>query len=441
MLDTSSDMNNNNNNNNNNISGMLNNINANKSTTNHAVSNAPIAPSAPGVKSINKSINKSVNKSITKSITKSINKHPQKTINYTQDDHHIGSVQVPYKFQSFLSLVIFGYFGIKIFLAWFKIYPKKYYQKKILINTCNDGKNTKNIVMNGYVPGLWNSEITDFVITIVLASITFVFTDMTRRGALGEYGSVNWFFLLGYMIGLNAPVFKEIIIPFLKDEYDDSYKILSYILVGVVVLVILTMIFLSARGARELEAVLRHKGLGMYIVYLIGIITIVVGLVIFRKKGYSNQKVVYDININNKCDKQKTETIKMSSDQIYFSMTMLAWLLSLIFVYDPPGIIAKYSLYLVNGIVLGVFVSGMSYYGIEYLLRKVPASQGTEKEKCTFPDDVHNDKSDKPEIAELAKKTSKLQKVVIYLKWLIGGVSCILIALIIQNYYGQILSF
>ena len=127
-----------------------------------------------------------------------------------------------------------------------------------------------------------------------------------------------------------APVFKEVFIPFLKEEYHDFFKIIKYFLVGIVVFIMLIMIFLSARGARELEAVLHHKGLGMYIVYLIGIIVIVVGLIIFRKKSYSNQKVVYDIHVNNKCEKQKTETIRMSGDKIYLSMTILAWILSLI---------------------------------------------------------------------------------------------------------------
>ena len=246
--------------------------------------------------------------------------------------------------------------------------------------------------------GLWNNEITDFIITVVLASITFVFTDMTRRGSIGMYGSINWFFLLGYLLGLNAPVVKESFIPYLKEEYHDFYKFINYFLVGVVVFIMIIMIFLSARGARELEAVLHHKGMGMYIVYLIGIITILCGLIIFRKKSYSNQKIIYDIHINNKCEKQKKETIKMSGDQIHLSMTLLAWLLSLIFVYDPPGTAGRYILYLVNGIVLGVFVSGMSYYGIEYLLRKVPAHKCKDKEKCLFPDD----KPETPDEEEIA---------------------------------------
>lgn len=389
------------------------------------------------ISNFNKS--KSNNKPANKLPNNSFSKKNISTIQ-GRGDPLVGSVQIPYKFQSYLSLIIFGYFGIKIFLSWFKIYPKKYYQKKLLINTCSDDKNTENIVMNGYVPGLWNSEITDFIITVVLASITFVFTDMTRRGTMGEYGSINWFFLLGYLLGLNAPVFKEAFIPFLKDEYHDFYKFINYFLIGIVVFIMIIMIFLSARGARELKAVLHHKGLGMYIVYLIGIIIIVCGLVIFRKQSYSNQKVVYDIHINNKCEKQKTETIKMSGDKIHLSMTILAWLLSLIFVYDPPGTTGKYILYLVNGIVLGVFVSGMSYYGIEYLLKKVPAYKCNNKEKCLFPDNIHNT-TDEEEIVDLKRNASKIRNAISYLKWLIGAVTCIVIALIIQNYYGEILMF
>jgi hypothetical protein len=78
--------------------------------------------------------------------------------------------------QKFFSLVIIGYFGIKIIYSlFFKFYPEKYYYKNIQITTNEGGEDenliTKDIVLQSFMPGLWNNEMTDFISIIVIAFI------------------------------------------------------------------------------------------------------------------------------------------------------------------------------------------------------------------------------------------------------------------------------
>ena len=51
---------------------------------------------------------------------------------------------VLYKFQYLLSIVLVGYFGIKIYLGSFNKYPNKFYEKNLVINS-NDICKINNI--------------------------------------------------------------------------------------------------------------------------------------------------------------------------------------------------------------------------------------------------------------------------------------------------------
>ena len=88
--------------------------------------------------------------------------------------------------QIFLSVIIFGYFGVKIIYGlFFKYYPNKYYYRNIDITTTEQSgssSTTKNIALNAFVPGMWNNELTDFITTIVLSSIVLVFSYNTSSG-------------------------------------------------------------------------------------------------------------------------------------------------------------------------------------------------------------------------------------------------------------------
>ena len=116
------------------------------------------------------------------------------------------------RLQNFMAIIILGYFGIKvIFPAFFNYYPQKYYYRNIQVNTTDnsDTQNnlTQNIVLNAYVPGLWNNETSDFVITVILTYIIYIFTSFSNRSYIDYNGNISLSFLFGYILGLSYPMF------------------------------------------------------------------------------------------------------------------------------------------------------------------------------------------------------------------------------------------
>ena len=77
----------------------------------------------------------------------------------------------------FLSIIILGYFGVKIVYGFFfNFYPDKYYYRDINITSNEGGDNSlsENITLNAYIPGMWNNEMTDFVTLVVLAYLVYI---------------------------------------------------------------------------------------------------------------------------------------------------------------------------------------------------------------------------------------------------------------------------
>ena len=109
----------------------------------------------------------------------------------------------------FFTIVILGYFGVKVVYAFFfGFYPDKYYNRDIQINSNEiDSDKIKNIVINAYVPGLWNNEMSDFITTIVLCYIIYIFTNISTKNFINSFGNLELSFLIGYIIGLGYPPF------------------------------------------------------------------------------------------------------------------------------------------------------------------------------------------------------------------------------------------
>ena len=87
------------------------------------------------------------------------------------------SINTNSQLQTFISIIIVGYFGIKIVYGYcFGYYPQKYYYTNININTNEeDLTNSSSVVLNSYIPGIWNNEISDFVTLMVLLFIVYVY--------------------------------------------------------------------------------------------------------------------------------------------------------------------------------------------------------------------------------------------------------------------------
>ena len=86
------------------------------------------------------------------------------------------------RLRTYLIPLIFGYFLIKLFFATFGVYPKKYYNQTMTINS-NDENADKESVLNAYVPGLWNSELTDFLVIIITKGAKYDHGGASRRSS------------------------------------------------------------------------------------------------------------------------------------------------------------------------------------------------------------------------------------------------------------------
>ena len=347
-----------------------------------------------------------------------------------------GFEDVPIRFQSFTMLILIGYFGIKIFLGAFKLYPKKYYQREVIVDTnqlCGLKHNNtqKELVMSYFVPGIWNNEIYDLIVTLVMGGIIYIFTDMGKRRLFGKLGGVDLIFVLGYIIGLNAPAVRSMGESDLGQESDYN-KGMKYALIIVLVFTVILMIMFSAKGASAVGNSLFHSGSGGYILYIIMIVLLVIGLIYTRKRSSSDSTIIYQSTVDDNQCKQKPIIggVRSGGETVHLSMTFIAWLLCLIFVNDPQENYMRVIFYFMNGIALGIFVSGMSFYGCQYLLQKIPSDTCFNRDNC---------KNKGIDITQEIKDPNKDN--VSTVKWLLGGICCVVIALLIYLYYGNVIHF
>tara|TARA_A100001015_G_scaffold321374_1_gene451792 strand:+ start:732 stop:1811 length:1080 start_codon:yes stop_codon:yes gene_type:complete len=297
-----------------------------------------------------------------------------------------GYIGNPFKqIEVFFSMIILGYFGVQILYGYFfKFYPFKYYFRNLDINyetNTNLGNPlAKKIVMNSYMPGLWNNEMTDFITTIVLSIIIFVYTNVPNRSMISEEGNLNPALLFGFLIGLGYPPIVRNVGPMLKTDSDNNlgrcvYNYLSVLLITVLILTILISNYrsINLNNYREQTS---------YLTYFAVIVLLIFGLIISRKKEETISKVNYYNSSESNCRTKTVNYIKSSGQQIEIRPTFVVFLLLLLFSYNPQSPSFKYGYIFVYGILLGVFVSGISYYGIEYFLVKTPVRECETLSEC-----------------------------------------------------------
>ncbi len=312
------------------------------------------------------------------------------------------------KLQKYVALLIVGYFGVKILYGIFNKYSKK----------------------------PMRDEIIDFSVVIVMGSILYLLTNMDKRHVLGHLNNLNWFFFIGYLIGLNIPfIYQEIF----KQDNIANNKAIQYLFYGVFIFIILIMTYLSIRSSAD------HGNPLYYVLYLIVIAFIIMGLIITRQKpklysstklntdgqealdelgrhfntddinkmidtkefkqaaekSYNNRDSHYVDTVANKyldmasvTDKTNVSDLLMSLHKpiiqkgyvtvhgtyITFGLAAIGWLLSLLFMYDAEETVLQRFLSLFNGFTIGLFVSGASFYGFQYIL-------SDEREKQCFGDE------------------------------------------------------
>jgi len=282
-------------------------------------------------------------------------------------------------FQTFITIVMVGYFGVKIVYAlFFNIYPSKFYQKHIEINHDSEDKNAVDkITLNAYVPGVWNNEITDFISLLVLCYVIYIYTNVSSKNLINEYGNLNLSFLFGYIIGLGYPVFYSNYIELYNKQQKTSilFKYLYLIALLTFIMFIIIMNYTSANKISSIHSI-------NYMVYISTISLLFGGLIIAKKNINSYNSVTYFYNNGQQCSYAKNGVFQSSGDIINITIPFLVFIILLFFSYEPTEITMKLLYIFVYGLLLGILVSGISYYGIEYFLYKQPEKECKDLNEC-----------------------------------------------------------
>ena len=304
------------------------------------------------------------------------------------------SLSLNKQLQVLLAIIIIGYFGVKIIYGFFfKFYPDKYYFQNIDINTVLDDKDTENsvqqreyqkkmakkITLNAFVPGMWNNEMTDFITAMTLTFIIFVFSNITTKSIISEYGNIQPAFLFGYVIGLGYPPIYYNYSNFFSEEFRKGC-IIQYLYLAIMICFIIFIVLLNYNSANPA----RHENKMNYIIYVVAIILVLFGLVYSKKNVDSYNSVTYFYRNEQKCMKKDSEhgVIKSSGDIVNLNTPFMVFILLLLFSFEPQETSMKYLYLFIYGLLIGIFVSGISYYGIEFFLIKQPQKECIGEDEC-----------------------------------------------------------
>lgn len=282
----------------------------------------------------------------------------------------------------FLSIIILGYFGVKVVYGFFfNFYPDKYYYRDINITSNEGGDNSlsENITLNAYIPGMWNNEMTDFVTLVVLAYLVYIYTNVSGKSFIDQYGNLGLSFIFGYIIGLGyPPIYSNY-----KKLYENQLKsssIIKYIYLIVLLAFIMFIVIMNYNSINKLESV--HKI--NYTVYIVVIVLVFFGLILGRKTPNNYSVASYFYNDGQSCSFIKNGVLQTSGDMIKITVPFMVFIMLLLFSYEPSEISMKNLYTFVYGLLLGILVSSISYFGIEYFLQKIPLKQCDSLDECTI---------------------------------------------------------
>lgn len=282
--------------------------------------------------------------------------------------------------QNFFSIIIIGYFGIKIiYPLFFKFYPEKYYYKNVQITT-NEGEHTnitKDIIIQSYMPGLWNNEITDFITLIVIVFIVYVFTNGTNKIISEQSNSINIYFLIGYILGLGYPPLYVNYQNYINNS-SQTNNISKYIVFIFLIGLIINIITINYIESEKISTTAKTN----YIIYICVFILLIFGLIGTRKLSQNYNTVTYFNNNGDNCTFSKNGVIQTSGDTINITLPFIAFIIILLFSYEPTAISIQNYYIFIYGLLLGIIVSGISYFGLEYFLNKIPQKECNNVNEC-----------------------------------------------------------
>ena len=286
------------------------------------------------------------------------------------------------QFQIFLSIIILGYFGVKIVYGFFfNFYPDKYYYRDIVVTSNEGGSNstTENITLNAYIPGMWNNEMSDFITLIVLSYIIYVYTNVSSKSLIDINGNLTLSFIFGYIIGLGYP---PIYINY-KNFYEKQLKSASFMKYIYLILLLAFIMFVI---------IINHNAIGdaqnynktSYIIYCVVIVLVFFGLILGRKVPSNYNVSSYFYNDGKSCSFIKNSVLQTSGDMIKITIPFMVFIILLLFSYEPTQLGNKNLYIFVYGLLLGILVSSISYFGIEYFLQKIPLKQCDNLDECNI---------------------------------------------------------
>ena len=122
--------------------------------------------------------------------------------NNNQSIQHKGEL---FNLKTFIGMGLVVYLLLKAIFSPFSIYPKKYYNQTITINSNSDSNQDQ--IVNAYVPGIWNNEMTDIVTFIVLIIVIFL---LKSKNNLVVYSNkINYYLIIAIAVACIYPPLKQ----------------------------------------------------------------------------------------------------------------------------------------------------------------------------------------------------------------------------------------
>ena len=132
-----------------------------------------------------------------------------------------------------------------------------------------------------------------------------------------------------------------------------------------------------------------------YLTYVCAIILLIFGLYFGRKVSATTTQITYNMSQGSNCSKADQKYVKSSGERLRISPTFVVFILLMLFSFSPTNPAFNYGYTFIYGILLGIFISGISYYGIEYFLVKQPEKTCNSYAQCETTDaDITTSKED-----------------------------------------------
>ena len=313
------------------------------------------------------------------------------------------------------------------------------YSLKLLISNDNSDLQAKDI-LHDYTPGIWNSELTDFIILIILVLILFIFKiDKNFPKYDGKY--VNLYLWIPFIVGMLIPTFFTSIFnsnKTLKDIFNknrfvktygerkkafDNLSLIELIILGIIAIVILFLSLINNIGS----------SLIYYVIYSSIIIGICILLYFFKNDQYTYTNLFFNSYIEDeKCKKiqkmkDKYYVVQSTGEVFEPNLAFITWIILLLIPYNNSIL-----LNIINGLLLGYFVAKVSFYGIQYPLVK-KSSKFCDRDnggECSIKDISYEKIEDLKKINDIEKLTSTLKSRISGNTITILGITLIIIIMI-----------